>query len=592
MQKNIDTLANLIDTITEMKDSERKAARLRKIVPIEEWINDTYYVGPDALSIYPYWKQHIINIFNSPIRINEVILTGCFIGSTKISLLDGRDLTMKELIKEFGMEKEFWVYSVDTTTGKIVPGKAKHVRKTGVNRPVYCLELDNGEKFYCTDNHKFLKRDLTYCELKDLKIGDSLYPFITHNRYNDKYETIYDAYYHQDIATHRMVYGNVNKKNKNKVIHHINHDKHNNVPDNLVEMTRSNHNKYHMSNLTKEQLQNRVLCRKKKFNGEWYKSNESASKTGKANWDKYNFDNKYKEIRELAREKAANTIKCKWKNPDYRNKKIEEMKNNPNRTQNFGLVNNNPDMIKKQQTSKSLNWLLKNNIPTNRDNLLEELSKAKSFSKYAKIKGVRECTLWNRLRWLNLEDIAYSYGYKNHRVVSITFSHYEDVYDFEVEKYHNFALTNGVFVHNSLGTGKTTIANIIMLRKIYELSCYNNIPALFNLMASSKLLFAYFNLNMAQAELTGFGQLKEMIDNCPYFQENFPRDLKNNSMIKFTQANMSVRFASDNSHIIGSNLVAGLLDEANFYKGSDLTAESMIAQNKAARLYSDIRNRR
>ena len=131
-----------------------------------------------------------------------------------------------------------------------------------------------------------------------------------------------------------------------------------------------------------------------------------------------------------------------------------------------------------------------------------------------------------------------------------------------------------------------------MLRKIYELSCYNNIPALFNLMASSKLLFAYFNLNMAQAELTGFGQLKEMIDNCPYFQENFQRDLKNNSMIKFTQANMSVRFASDNSHIIGSNLVAGLLDEANFYKGSDLTAESMIAQNKAARLYSDIRNRR
>ena len=434
MQKNTDTLANLIDTITEMKDSERKAARIRKIVPIEEWINDTYYVGPDALSIYPYWKRHIINIFNSPIRINEVILTGCFIGSTKISLLDGRDLTMKELTEEFGMNKEFWVYSVDTTTGKIVPGKAKHARKTGVNRPVYCLELDNGEKFYCTDNHKFLKRDLTYCELKDLKVGDSLYPFITHNRYSNKYETIYDAHYHKDIPTHRMVYGNVDEKNKNKVVHHINHDKHNNVPDNLVEMTRSDYNKHHTSNLTN--------------------------------------------------------------------------------------------------------------------------------------------------------------GYKNHRVVSITFSHYEDVYDFEVEKYHNFALTNGVFVHNSLGTGKTTIANIIMLRKIYELSCYNNIPALFNLMASSKVLFAYFNLNMAQAELTGFGQLKEMIDNCPYFQENFQRDLKNNSMIKFTQANMSVRFASDNSHIIGSNLVAGLLDEANFYKGSDLTAESVIAQNKAARLYSDIRNRR
>ena len=109
---------------------------------------------------------------------------------------------------------------------------------------------------------------------------------------------------------------------------------------------------------------------------------------------------------------------------------------------------------------------------------------------------------------------------------------------------------NEVILTGSLGTGKTTIANIIMMRKIYELSCYINIPALFNLMVSSKILFAYFNLNMQQAELTGFGQLKEMIDNCGYFQEYFPRDSKNNSMIKFANANMSVRFASDSSHII------------------------------------------
>ena len=74
MQEN--SLVNLVDTLVEMKDSEKKAARLRNIVPIEEWVNSEYYCGPDALSIYPYWKQHIINIFNSPTMINEVILTG------------------------------------------------------------------------------------------------------------------------------------------------------------------------------------------------------------------------------------------------------------------------------------------------------------------------------------------------------------------------------------------------------------------------------------------------------------------------------------------------------------------------------------
>ena len=221
MQKNTDTLANLIDTITEMKDSERKAARLRKIVPIEEWINDTYYVGPDALSIYPYWKRHIINIFNSPIRINEVILTG------------------------------------------------------------------------------------------------------------------------------------------------------------------------------------------------------------------------------------------------------------------------------------------------------------------------------------------------------------------------------------GLGTGKTTIANIILLRKIYELSCYNNIPALFNLMTSSKIMLAYFNLNLGQALLTGYGQLKEMIDNCPYFQEHFSRNIKKDSEITWPQANMMVRFASGTQHTIGTNLIGSVLDEANFFsKTEKITEANLVIQDKAKQIYTETRNRR
>lgn len=39
---------------------------------------------------------------------------------------------------------------------------------------------------------------------------------------------------------------------------------------------------------------------------------------------------------------------------------------------------------------------------------------------------------------------------KNHRIISIKFLTYtEDVYDITVEKYHNFALSSGVFVHNS-----------------------------------------------------------------------------------------------------------------------------------------------
>ena len=132
------------------------------------------------------------------------------------------------------------------------------------------------------------------------------------------------------------------------------------------------------------------------------------------------------------------------------------------------------------------------------------------------------------------------------------------------------------------------------MRRIYELSCYTNIPALYNLLASSKLMFAYFNLNLKQAALTGYGQLKEMLDMSPYFQEHFQRNMKNNSEILWPQANMMVRSASGTEHIIGTALVAAILDEANFYKNDGVIDSSKIneVQSKAKEIYTSIRTRR
>ena len=154
-------------------------------------------------------------------------------------------------------------------------------------------------------------------------------------------------------------------------------------------------------------------------------------------------------------------------------------------------------------------------------------------------------------------------------------------------------MINEVILTGGLGTGKTTIANIILLRRIYELSCYSNIPALFNLMASSKIMMAYFNINLGQALLTGYGQLKEMIDACPYFQEYFKRNQKKDSEIIWPQANMMVRFASGTQHTIGTNLIGSVLDEANFFsKTEKITEAALQVQDKAKEIYTAARNRR
>ena len=64
----------------------------------------------------------------------------------------------------------------------------------------------------------------------------------------------------------------------------------------------------------------------------------------------------------------------------------------------------------------------------------------------------------------------------NHKVVSIEFAGYEDVYDLTVDDYHNFALSAGVFAHNcpayhvkdTMAGGATTITCITwgMLQKM------------------------------------------------------------------------------------------------------------------------------
>ena len=70
------SLEAVVNTLTSMKSQELRAHKIREEVPIEEWINSEYYVGNLATSLYPVWKQHIIEMFNNPNKINEVIFDG------------------------------------------------------------------------------------------------------------------------------------------------------------------------------------------------------------------------------------------------------------------------------------------------------------------------------------------------------------------------------------------------------------------------------------------------------------------------------------------------------------------------------------
>ena len=135
----------------------------------------------------------------------------------------------------------------------------------------------------------------------------------------------------------------------------------------------------------------------------------------------------------------------------------------------------------------------------------------------------------------------------------------------------------------SIGTGKTTASLYGIMYKLYTLSCYENVAGLFNLMVTSKIALMYFTINMKQAEKLGYGQLKNMIDSTPYFQEHFPRFNRISSKLVFPE-NVEITYGSSNNQAIGLNLIASLLDEANFFKeASDETTISAVYE-----LYSSI----
>lgn len=563
VKNEVNSNEDFFNSLRNFKGIGTEAKQVRKIVDIETWLSEEFYSGPSARQLYPYWKKAIIEVFNSPERINEVIITGCFVGSTKVPLLDGTIKTMKELVDEYGLDESFWVYSVDKN-GNVVPGKAKYARKTGVNREVWKVLLDNGQELYCTPDHKFLTADLKYVQAKDLTPDISLYP--SYIRREKEYDEVYDLgtkrngrwkQVHHIVAEH--IYGDLSS---NKVVHHKNHNKKCNIPENLDVMLRSSHLSYH------KKLEMNI---------------EENKEKSRQKWRDYNTLDKYKEIRENKIKKSTKALN----NYRYDEKRIKAVK------KVLAERNRNQEFKNKARKTKSINWFKKWNIPRDYDKL-EELFNQYGYCKYCtKVVGVKSTSLFTNLQYLGWEDLAYKYGYKNHRIVSVEFSHYEDVYDFEVEKYHNFMLDNAVVVHNSIGTGKSTVATYMLAYKLYELSCYYPPQALYNLMTNSKILLAYFNITKEIAGQVGFAQFRDLIDTIPYFQNVFKRNEKKQSVLEWPQSHIYMKSASSSNDVIGMNLISFFVDEANFFKGDGVSKGASVndVQSKARALYNSVRAR-
>jgi DNA gyrase subunit B len=169
---------------------------------------------------------------------------GCFSGDTKVALADGRNLSFCELIIEQKKGKNNFCYTIKED-GNMGIKKIKNVRKTKMSVEVVKVVIDNGEKITCTPDHLFMLRNGSYKKAIELKKEDSLMPL--YKKYSEikgritikGYEMVLNPKSSRWIFTHILAdeYNLKNKvydKNENEHRHHIDFNKLNNSPDNLI----------------------------------------------------------------------------------------------------------------------------------------------------------------------------------------------------------------------------------------------------------------------------------------------------------------------------------------------------------------------
>lgn len=120
----------------------------------------------------------------------------------------------------------------------------------------------------------------------------------------------------------------------------------------------------------------------------------------------------------------------------------------------------------------------------------------------------------------------------------------------------------------SIGAGKTTVAMAAMAYKLYQMSCLRNPSAYYGLLPGSKIVFGVYSITKNQVTDSGYGLLRDYIDDSPYFQNEFPRNKRIDSKLEFEKQNMAVLCGSREFHSIGLNVFAMAMDEANFMQAA------------------------
>jgi Intein splicing domain len=391
----------------------------------------------------------------------------CFTGDTLVALADGREVPIRDLV---GID-EFFVYSYDITTGRMVVGRGHSARKTISNAKLINVELDNGEVIRCTPDHRFLNREGVYVEAQNLNSGDALMPL--YRKLSDKddympvgYEQVYQPQSDTWTYTHRLadefnVKAGVYSRDRGTVRHHIDFNKANNSPRNIQRMTWSEHKTYH------KDLVSRTIM-----------TPESMSKAHTASGVTRSLS-KFRELRsqiskkyfasETARNAQAENASNSWKNGNFEGIDRLKARHEALMTRALKLALTLEEVSPEAYSAAAAT---------------EGKGKGRGYPTVEKVIEIFgsfqtfEEAAFDVVMFSSMEETRYVWATTlNHKVVRTWLEGEEDVYDITVDEYHNFALSSGVVVHNSHKKVRNAVMELIQFRTINGVPFSSNLES-------------------------------------------------------------------------------------------------------------------
>jgi len=415
-----------------------------------EFKGDVCVIPPNSFAL-----ARTIEYFRIPRKVLTVCLgkstyARCFRGDTRVALVDGTSPTLEEMTRRAKDGEMFWGYSIGEN-GRLIVTLLDEPRYVGRDSLVE-MTLDNNEKIHCTPDHQFMLRDGRWQAAGELQAGASLMPL--YRSLQRGYEMVYQPLNGHLYPTHRLadewnLRNGIYADQPNTHRHHVDFDRLNNNPWNILRMEAGEHIRLHNS----------------ENYGEGFDPDEHSLAIRTA-LQRLSQDPQWAETYSQAQSERSIRF---WNEEEYaetRARILEQRRNPSDQTRQAhreATLRRYQDMAERIRQSESMKMAWANSSKERRArqaeiarniNLRSEITAEAvrdALNQTGSIRGAARLLNCDRAVFRRFPEVirAFRGQADNHKVVSVRqLAGDHDVFCLSVPEAGNFALESGAFVHN------------------------------------------------------------------------------------------------------------------------------------------------